>query len=790
MSRRSVYVLGLIALALAGFVVFVDRGSVATSEVEARAGRMLPRFVRERLSRIELDRDEERVVLERDVDAAPGTDVWRMSAPVRAPAAEEHVSALLGVLDWATARREVGAYADLDPATRAELGLAEPALVARFAIGSESLTLALGGEDPTGVGRYLRVEDETGARVYVVGRDVAEALDHGADYFRTPRLFPEGVLLTERIVGSGLDLRREDARWWLDTGPDARSDSANASTLAASARVEELLHAINGLEAEFYLAPDAPEMRGAGAAFELSAGDGARTTLSLGEACAGGPSEGERTREVVVTRGDAAVRACVAAAALAPLERAPTEYREARMLSAPLGDIRAIALGAEDFVDGEGDAGGLRLVAREGGWELAGGDRPEAVDADAVRAWYESLLAIEAVTLVEAPAVEVAAVEATAVESTAVEATAVEATAVEATAVEATAVEATAVEAPAVEVAAVVQRVELTVAGAARVLGFVVFPERSAAGELRVRRYAGAGENRRWDALELRLAPAAAEGLARLLAPAGLRLRLRPRTLVQEVPPSAFTLVRRSSRGGRSEERVETLRRAGAGWVMDEPALPGSASAETVSAQLGSLQAERWIAPAPLPEHALGRLEVRFGEHRLRIGAPVPGELGSFASLDDDPAVFMLDRGLVETLELPLVSPTLAATAPPLVHAVRRSGGVTGLALVMIARGEGWVDAAGAPVAEERVDRVLRALGDVRAYRFDGWGPPRPEAGLGVADAPVRLVVERVAEASPPRRYELLLGANDGEGGVYARFPAAELNFRIAEHVADELRAR
>ena len=51
---RTTIVLGISAVLLLAFILVFERGSLSTHEREARKGRILDRFVRDRVTRIEL----------------------------------------------------------------------------------------------------------------------------------------------------------------------------------------------------------------------------------------------------------------------------------------------------------------------------------------------------------------------------------------------------------------------------------------------------------------------------------------------------------------------------------------------------------------------------------------------------------------------------------------------------------------------------------------------------------------------------------------------------------------
>ena len=258
MSKRTTVVLAVINLCLLGFIYFVERGRLSTGDVARRSGHVLTRFVRERVERVELLRgDRPPVVLVRERDAdAEDEDVldlgtWRIAEPVEANADDDAVDGFLSALEWLDARRTLEG---VTPEDRARFGLDEPRFVVRFRVAEERVELRVGGEAPTGEGVYAAVEGEE--RVYVVGEDFVESIDHGVDHFRSRELFPTFYprdATSIRLEGGGppVALEREDGVWRVREPVRGH---------AAAALVDGIGRALRELEATRFVSESADEL--------------------------------------------------------------------------------------------------------------------------------------------------------------------------------------------------------------------------------------------------------------------------------------------------------------------------------------------------------------------------------------------------------------------------------------------------------------------------------------------------------------------------------------------------
>src|SRR4029077_5910337 len=101
--RRTSIILLSVASALLAFILLFERGSLSTSEREGRKGRVLDSFVRERVTRIEVQRRGVTTVLAH-VAPDPGDPLdaggGRVEQPYQGKADRDTVDSLISALEW------------------------------------------------------------------------------------------------------------------------------------------------------------------------------------------------------------------------------------------------------------------------------------------------------------------------------------------------------------------------------------------------------------------------------------------------------------------------------------------------------------------------------------------------------------------------------------------------------------------------------------------------------------------------------------------------------------------
>ena len=378
MGRTSI-VLVVVALGLLGFIFIFERGSLSTTERELRKGRVVDNFVKEKVTRIELQRRGVTTVLVKvEPNPADPLDLggWQVEAPYKAKADSNEVESLLGALEWAEARRSLGEASADD---RKKFGLDTPRYRLRFVSGREEGGFSVGARAADGQGAYLAPRGSQS--VYVVGADLVDALEHEPEEFHAKTLHDGLTILTaQQLELQGMKVARKDGFFWLD------------ETLASSSELKALIDALDSLRATRYVGDQVKSDHGLdeprlSVALDSLVYDPAhkgqqhteRFSLKVGATC------GKHSEEAYIQVGQRVY--CASNAELKKLERTREQLRETRVL--PLEDdaISGVELRAGERV--------LTLTTVENAtrYQLGGGKEQKAgeADGDALRQWYGAL---------------------------------------------------------------------------------------------------------------------------------------------------------------------------------------------------------------------------------------------------------------------------------------------------------------------------------------------------------------------------------------------------------------
>jgi Domain of unknown function (DUF4340) len=199
---------------------------------------------------------------------------------------------------------------------------------------------------------------------------------------------------------------------------------------------------------------------------------------------------------------------------------------------------------------------------------------------------------------------------------------------------------------------------------------------------------------------------------------------------------------------------------------------------------MGSLEAERWVAPAPLPAHGLEQPRLRVRAElttaeapELWVGAATAG--GFFAKLRDEPFVFVLGRASVEPLFTLLIDRALTPLEGHTLSEIRFTRGARRLTLSR--RGDAW-SADG--LSSARAGELYELARSLRADFAVHTGPARANEGMATPSLTVAFT------ATSGERATLRLGSFDTVDGaaiVYARLDSVEATFALAASTAKAL---
>jgi len=741
MGKKTAIVLAVIAAVLLAFILVFEQHTLSSGELQERQGRLLQSFVRPRVSRLEVQRHGTKMVLERDRPV--GDDEvghWKMSAPVRTKVDEDAVDALLGELEWAEARRTLE---DITPADRRRFRLDRPRVRAWYTVAGTRVPIAIGGEDPRGEGVYVQLDDPT--RVFVVGKNVFEALDHDAAHFRSKRLFAEGGLSRGRAIslrGPEGEWRatKRDQRWWID---------APTSGLASQSKIEDVLRAAGDLDAARFVEESPRDLARYGLARPLrdvqieieperarsghdaGAAPARATTarLRVGAPCQGHP--GER----YAIAGASGPVVCVAESGLTELGTGVDELREKRLVVARSEDVSRFAIAQ----------GARRVELRRDGdawkWSATIDGRRSEGDADgaAVEDWLRNIGEVRAGQFLPAD-------DAT--------------------------LRAHGLAQP---------RMVLTIEGEDRpreevrigtVAPSVAQQPSAPAAETPSGAFARRGD-------EAAVLEVSARAIAALVRASPVLFRNRRVTDDDEDAVQALTI----RRGATTEE----LTKQDDAWRIRAPiAAPADASrTRALARQIARIEAVRFVSDQPEPAHGLAAprmivtARLASGTRTLRIGARADG--GAYAQLDGQAGVFIVPPALSDDISTPLVDPDVMSTDAEQVAALAIQRGAQRVEIRR--QGDAFRTPTGASASAAIVERVAT----LHAIATSGYGPPSPAQGLAAPRA--RISITRTEGAPEPHTYDVLIGAKEGEGSdarVHVRRSDLAVGLLIA---ADEAQA-
>lgn len=339
-ARRNVTPIVLIALALAmvAYVWFVERGAVTEAERGARTASVFPVFRSEEVTRVELARGGEKLVLERDgaMDSSGGlrpgdASAWRITSPRAHAANPVAIDRLLHDLELAPRVREV----DGDGA-----GLGAPRVRGAVSMGKTTYLFALGDAAPTPAGAaYFRFD---GGRAMVVKKELVDALLQPLDAYRDRTLLTYGSHDLARVevsggAGGGFVVERANETDFRLTALGLR---------ASRAALEKVWSALAEIRAEAFV-DDAEADRATNPpvlTVVATPRDPSRTAADLvvGAPCAGHPDDVVLVRKLPLPR----VSACVPKGIIDGLGATPTALVDTHLFAAHEDEVAELRLEA------------------------------------------------------------------------------------------------------------------------------------------------------------------------------------------------------------------------------------------------------------------------------------------------------------------------------------------------------------------------------------------------------------------------------------------------------------
>lgn len=177
MTARTPLMLLALVLGLGAYLFVFERDGPKQSEIEARDGFLVAPLVRERVTRIRLERGDQTVSLRREGEGFDET--WFLEGPVPGDGDSEAIEDFIRNWEFAMPNRTLEEPSDEDLTA---FGLDTPTASVTFEMGRTAVRVALGAGKPVDGGGYVRIDDRPQA--IVVPGAVVELFEFDIDQFR------------------------------------------------------------------------------------------------------------------------------------------------------------------------------------------------------------------------------------------------------------------------------------------------------------------------------------------------------------------------------------------------------------------------------------------------------------------------------------------------------------------------------------------------------------------------------------------------------------------------------
>ena len=385
-AKRHATTLILLTLALAGaaYVFVIDRGSVTTQEAEQRKRNIFTAWRADEISEVSIERGDKTAKLTRRPADVRGQRFWNVSLGKGTFSAEEQqVDQFLGTLEFATYERIVSS-GSVEPNV---LGMEHPRLRVSITTYGRTTVLTLGAAASSPPGAvFAEVKRGAAATLFVVTKELAEAIDVDPELLRARRLVPYASpdIARFEVVTPSYAVHLEPAQ------PNGDEMRLAGVTKGAGARVsrrvfDEFLTTLGRMDAASFLSDEEADKASKPAVtitFVPKDSSRPRGVLVVGGDC---PSKPDHV--VAILREPTRMSACVLGAMVDGLAKSPDVFVDRGLFVARLDEVEEVS-----FTVGE-----RRLeLARKGAAFHERSPVDREVDASAGRALLEALLALRA----------------------------------------------------------------------------------------------------------------------------------------------------------------------------------------------------------------------------------------------------------------------------------------------------------------------------------------------------------------------------------------------------------
>ena len=350
----------VVAVALGGYVWWIDRDTISDSERSARPRNIFPAYRRDAVERVELVSDAETMVLDRDVSHEGGDALWRLGKPAPQGADQEAVDKLLGTLEFASYVRKVEAGA--------KTGFETPRVRGTLVMGKVSYRFVLGGSAPTPEGAsYLRLEGEGD---YVVTKELTDALLRKSEAYRSRTVVPYLSIDLAR-----LEVKSDKESWAISRTDEIAFRMEGDDLRAARETLDKVWSSFADMRAEGFLseADAARATEHPAYTIVMTPKDAAKPK---GELLVGGPCPALPDDVVVLRKSPTVLAACVPKIVLVGLGTPRASLLDTKLFLARPDEAEEVVL---EPLDGKGVR--VEIARKASGWhERAPVDRDLAGD--------------------------------------------------------------------------------------------------------------------------------------------------------------------------------------------------------------------------------------------------------------------------------------------------------------------------------------------------------------------------------------------------------------------------
>ncbi|MRG91783.1 DUF4340 domain-containing protein [Polyangium spumosum] len=382
-KHATTIVLCALAIGAGAYVFVVDRGSVTTEEAEQRKKNVLLAWRPDEITELTFEQGGSSAKLTRTPPDALGQRFWEVTiGGERFPAEAQIVDQLLGTLEFATHERILAP----DSVDHAALGLDAPRARIVVVTPGRSSTLAIGGPAPTPAGAaVVEVHEGDRASFQVITKELVTALVIDPSSLRSKDLLPYPTSDVTRF-----EIENPSGKYHLARGPNGDAlkldgPAKEAGRRASRAATDELLDTLSRLRAEAFLSDEAARRASTPAAtLTLIPKDEAKPkgTLVLGGACPDKPD-----LVVALQTAPARAAACVSKGFLDALSRPESAFVDHAAFFATIDEVHEITL----------TAGDRRIdLARKGTGFHQRAPEDREIEGDTGRVFLESILALRA----------------------------------------------------------------------------------------------------------------------------------------------------------------------------------------------------------------------------------------------------------------------------------------------------------------------------------------------------------------------------------------------------------